>query len=85
MAGVESRKLAFRRSTNATASRHVVPTFPTGVFYVFVLINIMFLSYSITRCFLLTRMSMNEFMNARHEYDDGCVQPKSIFEMRQKQ
>ena len=44
VAGVESRKLAFRRSTNATASRHVVPTFPTGVFYVFVLINIMFLS-----------------------------------------
>ena len=39
VAGVESRKLAFRRSTNATASRHVVPTFPTGVLYVFVLIN----------------------------------------------
>ena len=36
------------RSTNATASRHVVPTFPTGVFYVFVFINIMFLSYAIT-------------------------------------
>ena len=48
MAGVESRKLAFRRSTNATASRHVVPTFPTGVFYVFVFINIMFLSSSIS-------------------------------------
>ena len=41
MAGVESRKLAFRRSTNATASRHVVPTFPTGVFYVFFFLNLL--------------------------------------------